>query len=307
MIYMYNKVKGIMKWGMMLCLVALMPWQAFATDFTGSGTENSPYLIATSDDLKKLSDQVNAGTNYKGMFFRLETDLDLAGSNWSPIGHKEAKYFAGNFDGNGHTIKNMTISVSDDASTDAVAYGLFGYTKGYVRNLNMTGARITLNTTDSNANRVLRAGLLCGYVGYDISESLYGAIWGCDIAGEITGTLKNSQNNFADTYIGGMVGRMNIPASIYQCHAKVTLHITNGRYVGGIAGYADTSMSPADITDENQIPNSESRPKISYLFDCAADVDMVLSSQSTVSAGGICGANKAAYLLACASSGTMTC
>lgn len=326
----------------MLCLVALMPLQVCAYDINGisgndtwreeyvaylydndnryeslpgSGTMENPYLISSVMDLCRLVDQVDGGyagneggNNFKDKFFRLEDDLDLGGHIWYPIGVKKTACFAGYFDGNGHTIKNMTITIGDyDEQEAAFAYGLFGYMKGVIRNLKMTGATITLGSTASNQTTSLRAGLLCGFVGYDLQKSLYGAIWGCDISGEITGTVRNAQQNYANTFVGGMVGRIENPASIYQCHANVTLTVANSTYVGGIVGCTDTSISNHDVHSEGDTSNSESRPKASYLFDCAADVTMTLTSDAQVHGGGICGANKGCSLVACASSGSIVC
>lgn len=345
MTYIYNKVERFVKWSLWLCLLALLPVQAYgeygindedswlkqaetegkdlSTKWDGDGSLDDPYLIKDKWDLCRLFYQVNGyegnenGNHFNKKHFRLENDINLGGRYWYPIGVKETAYFGGFFNGNNHTIEGMTINVGDYSDANAsFAYGLFGYMKGVVYNLKMTDAYISISQNAENAATNLQAGLLCGYVGYDVSDAdnkLYGAIFGCDIEGKIYGGVNNSQNDFSKVCFGGMVGRMNIPSSIYQSHAEVTLKVSNGGYYGGIVGYTNTTMSTNDFGDSSNIhdlndylPN-DIWHKISYLFDCTADVTMELSPQTAVKCGGICGANMACNLLACASSGTITC
>ena len=345
MTYIYNKVERFVKWSLWLCLLALLPVQAYGEygindedswlkwakdqnpqiDLTatweGDGSFDHPYLIKDVWDLCRLFYQVNGyegnedGNHFNKKHFRLENDINLGGRYWYPIGVKETAYFGGFFNGNNHTIEGMTIKVGDYSDANAsFAYGLFGYMKGVVYNLKMTDAYISISQNAENAATNLQAGLLCGYVGYDVSDAdnkLYGAIFGCDIEGKIYGGVNNSQNDFSQVCFGGMVGRMNIPSSIYQSHAKVTFDINNGGYFGGIVGYTYTSMSTLDFGNDpgdsrNYFPNKFWH-KISYLFDCTADVTMELNNQKAVKCGGICGANMACNLIACASSGTIEC
>lgn len=346
MTYIYNKAERFVKWSLWLCLLALLPVQAYGeygindenswlkrakdqnpqinltATWEGDGSFDHPYLIKDVWDLCRLFYQVNggyegnpSGNHFNKKHFRLENDINLGGRYWYPIGVKETAYFGGFFNGNNHTIEGMTIKVGDYSDANAsFAYGLFGYMKGVVYNLKMTDAYISISQNAENAATNLQAGLLCGYVGYDVSDAdnkLYGAIFGCDIEGKIYGGVNNSQNDFSQVCFGGMVGRMNIPSSIYQSHAKVTFDINNGGYFGGIVGYTYTSMSTLDFGNDpgdsrNYFPNKFWH-KISYLFDCTADVTMELNNQKAVKCGGICGANMACNLIACASSGTIEC
>ena len=345
MTYIYNKVERFVKWSLWLCLLALLPVQAYgeygindedswlkqaetegkdlSTKWDGDGSLDDPYLIKDKWDLCRLFYQVNGGydgnqdgNHFNEKYFRLENDIDLGGRYWYPIGVKESAYFGGFFNGNNHTIKGMTIKVGDYSDANAsFAYGLFGYMKGIIYNLKMTDADLSvMQKTDANLATNLQAGLLCGSVDYGvyrneltgINYAGFGAIFSCDITGQINGNVNNSQNDFSKVCFGGMVGRMNTPSSIYQSHAKVTLNINNGGYFGGIVGYTYTTMS--ELSDDvNNPQNNDSKPKISYLFDCTADVTMELSPKAAAKCGGICGANMACNLMACASSGTISC
>ena len=55
-----------------------------ATSFSsGSGTEASPYVIATETQLGYFFKQIQSGVTYEGMYIRLSKDLNMTGSTWS--------------------------------------------------------------------------------------------------------------------------------------------------------------------------------------------------------------------------------
>ena len=90
------------------------PDSAFAG---GSGTKDDPWQIATPQQLAYLAQQVNTGTDFSlGKYFRLTADIDLSSHDWTPIGQidpatgfpKAGGFFAGTFDGAGHTISGLT-------------------------------------------------------------------------------------------------------------------------------------------------------------------------------------------------------
>ena len=66
------------------------------------------------------------------MTFILKNDIELT-SEWTPIGTGSASYFAGTFDGNGHTISGLDVDI------DAGPAGLFGYLVGEVKDLTVEG------------------------------------------------------------------------------------------------------------------------------------------------------------------------
>ena len=108
---------------------------AFAHGFTGSGTTEDPYLIASTGDMAQLAEDVNNGNTYVGAYFKLANDLDFSsvtrdadGNNYTPIGsfdniHSIAHGFAGSFDGNNKTISEIVVTHNNDLGT-----GLFGHT-----------------------------------------------------------------------------------------------------------------------------------------------------------------------------------
>ena len=61
----------------------------------GSGTVTDPWVISTVDDLQKLAETVNDGESYSGKYFIQDTDLDLMGITWEPIGYTDGGYYRG--------------------------------------------------------------------------------------------------------------------------------------------------------------------------------------------------------------------
>ena len=336
--YIYNKVKRIVEWGALACLLALMPIDAYAdfakygipdgniilntgqhlygtwnavyqtmlenheisADFSGSGTHENPYQINTVWDLCRLEDQVNKGNEFKGKYFKLVNDIDLSEHTWYPIGVMSTTCFSGLFDGNDKTISNMCIVVNDADNENFYSYGLFGNVKGVIRHLNMTGGDVTINRTESNQAQTLFAGLLCGNITYDMNENMFGAVYECNIQGSIGGFVSN----YSDlTYIGGLSGIANNPVAIYKCQVDVRMTSQDIRHVGGIVGW----YSPMPDIPISRV-NGPDTPCVSYIFDCVANVYIwaELRASKTLYCGGICGSLEG-EMLACVANGTIRC
>ena len=118
-------------------------WSAAKQMPEGEGTEQSPYLISSPENLAWLSSSVKATTgegSFEGMYFRQTNDIDLCGSVLKPIGcqyysHDTEMYaFGGVYDGGGYSIKNGIISGADSdlnpVFTKEFGCGLFGAVYG---------------------------------------------------------------------------------------------------------------------------------------------------------------------------------
>ena len=97
-----------------------------AACWEGSGTSTDPYRIVDDADLVCLATEVNAGTDYAGIYFQMTQDIDLSSvcgesiGNWTPIGRPSTP-FKGSFDGGNHTITGLYINGLDNYQ------GLFGF------------------------------------------------------------------------------------------------------------------------------------------------------------------------------------
>lgn len=121
--------------------------KSVATTFGGGmGSKENPILIYTAAQLKLLSDNVYNGiSNYEKVYFKLMEDIDLNNYEWIPIGrcyyYAKDYYvpFCGCFDGNGHIIKNINITITNNMPNNDETAGFFGCLYGTVRNLAIAG------------------------------------------------------------------------------------------------------------------------------------------------------------------------
>lgn len=181
----------------------------------GIGTEETPYLVKTPDDLRWIAAYVNAtnSTHYTGKYFRVENDIEFDGTtnNYTAIAYTP-RYFAGIFDGQNHTISGINISANGPQ-------GLFGSVSGAtIKNLKLSAS--TINSTSSSA-----AGGIVSNVG-DNGVT----IENCHVSESVTIESGNDS--------GGIVARTNAGFVIITgCTCGATISTRNsGSGVGGIVG-----------------------------------------------------------------------
>ena len=123
-----------------------------ATDYAGGkGTKDDPWLISNDLELAKLAHDVTNGNTklmFAGKYFKLTKDIDLSKGKWMPIGtwkcnkDNNDRYFAGKFDGDGHTISNMQIEWVNATGSEA-SWGLFNRLYGTSASSEDTYASVT--------------------------------------------------------------------------------------------------------------------------------------------------------------------
>ena len=114
---------------------------------------NGELVISTASAFKLFANKVNGGETFAGKTVKLGADIDLNNEEWTPIGSAYVDHgFMGNFDGNGYTIKNLTIKNILPDSDGYVYAGLFGVTEGtdkdnqnYIKNLTIENVDIDLH------------------------------------------------------------------------------------------------------------------------------------------------------------------
>ena len=200
--------------------------------FAGEGTEVSPYLIATKEDLIYFRDYVNSGKtkfNAAGVYVALAADIDLAGIDWSVnIGDDCSATFDGIFDGQGHKISNLTSTETAQKGDGYICTGLFGAIYGSAVVKNLTLENVTINTGDFTGNNV---GAVVGFA-YNCSGSIDSV------------TVKNVSINAANaTGVGAVVGYDYYSPALKIANCTVDGTSINARsYAGGIIGYASTNI-----------------------------------------------------------------
>ena len=181
---------------------------AAAKDLGYTIESNGSYTVTSADGLMNIAELVNGGKT--DINITLDTDIDLTGKDWMPIGTSNP--YTGTFDGGGHTIKGLTVTTNDEYA------GLFGWLgdAGTVKNVVMEGVQITKNHS---------SGFAGGVAGFS-----WGTIENCSVSGSVSGTV----------YVGGVVGAQ-IGGSITGCSSSATVKGTVD--VGGVAGQTNSSAT----------------------------------------------------------------
>lgn len=184
---------------------------AAAKDLGYTIESNGSYTVTSADGLMNIAELVNGGKS--DINITLDTDIDLTGKDWTPIGTDYDNSYKGTFDGGGHTITGLIFTTNDEYA------GLFGYLNraGTVKNVVMEGVQITSNQ--------IYGGSIGGVVG-----SSWGTIENCSVSGSISGTV----------YVGGVVG-VQIGGSITGCSSSAT--VKGMVDVGGVAGQTNSSAT----------------------------------------------------------------
>ena len=245
-----------------LMLLSTNSASVFAAAENGIGTQSSPYIITTAEELQNINDDVTA-------HYKLGANIDLQEMDFTPIGNTDTGAFTGSFDGNGYTISNLNVFAGKYA-------GLFGYNEGTVKNVTLSevfvygtryvGAVVAYNSTsgvikncsvlsgdvesDGGLNTI-SAGGICGENqgtingkfsnAADITVNNSGVAYAAGIcannAGEFNGEFENSGDMYAncadndDAYAGGILA---LSSSTIELTANNSGEISSSSYSGGI-------------------------------------------------------------------------
>ena len=181
---------------------------------TGSGTENDPYQISTAEGLKWFRDKVNNAKtpDETKICAVLTADIDLNNEEWTPIGPSESSAYTGTFDGQGHTVRNLSIT------GDVKRAGLFGC---------VIGGAIRKLTVAGSVSCTVDQGWCGGIAGYAERETIENCASLCTVS--YTGK---------DARVGGIVGYVPSSSSMtIICDCYNIGNITGSSDTGGICGY----------------------------------------------------------------------
>lgn len=272
-------------------------WPApFPASFQGEGTAASPWLIKDYNDVAMFAEMVNSDNNFNyfytqtnattggtdtifyarpflGKYFRVEADIDMTGYNFTPAGEDGLHWFAGTFDGNGHTIKgfvinngsrghaafisrldmegtikNLTLDNINVTGSSIYVGGFVSRSEGVLENLTLKNSTIWCNSGYQGAGGI--AGYAFGAKGCRVENSVIfaGDGYGGAIAGQnfydpvtdchVTGTeIYGMYYNAAQTPLGGIAATST--GSILDCSVAAYIHIPFSYYpaaMGGIVG-----------------------------------------------------------------------
>lgn len=243
--------------------------------YTDDGQGN--YTVTTADGLMNVAELVNGGKT--DINITLDTDLDLTGKEWTPIGNYEKQY-TGTFNGGGHTITGLTVTGSDQY------VGLFGHigSGGTVKDVTLEEVKIESNNDMSAVGGVAGRsyGTLenCSVSGSVSGSGIAGGVVGYQSGGFLTECSSSATVN-AGGVAGGVAGLTDSGATLTACYATgdVTLESINsgGNFVGGVVG-SNTSCT---------------------LKACYAWGSVTGSGSGTIYVGGVTGTNDEGTLTAC--------
>lgn len=248
--------------------------------------EGGVYIISSANELAEFAAIVNGtvsafnptGThehetplpdgkyNFAGKTVKLGRDIDLASftpgavinghtywSGWTPIG-TDANPFAGNFDGNGHVVKNLTVqTLEDDATTTPqkvqLTYaGLFGKVDGAtIRNVGLTGGSVTASAKDQNS-----------VVGSVVAKANDSTIENCFNYTPVS--LDTAETEEFNYYLGGIVG-LAASSTITRCFNSAALSsnrtgVDGAIYIGGISGSLSDGSHLSDCYNTGPLSGS---------------------------------------------------
>jgi uncharacterized protein (TIGR02145 family) len=174
----------------------------------GDGTESTPYLIASLNNLLWLTENYAHWDKY----YLQTADINASGTEtwndgqgWSPIGNN-SYVFTGNYDGNSHSITGLYIN---RPGYDYM--GMFGIAStAVIKNLKLLSANVAGESS---------TGALIGHTSEATIQNCFAE-----------GTVKGSFN------LGGLIGNLNTGNDLTDCASLTTVE---GNYnVGGLVGSA---------------------------------------------------------------------
>ena len=230
--------------------------------FSGSGTQEDPYLIKEASDYQKLYEAVAQGEAFEGCYFRQEADITLP-EDWKPIGvtkdgtanlqnGNNLYAFSGILDGNNKTltipeggrpllgyVQNTEVRNLNIYGKKIAGYGLVNNFEG----VGLSGSAIIIdNVTLKSGSSTLKAGLIGAnktaspYAG--VSSGFLATIRNCTIEKDVIIGYNKDQDR-----IGSIAGRMQ--GTIENCVSYATVYGTD--YVGGISGTRDNAMGECAV------------------------------------------------------------
>lgn len=210
---------------------------------SGDGTEESPYLIGTAEELRWFAERVNAlDAAAAKAYVVLEDDIVIPGS-WTPL------TFSGHFDGDGHSVM---ITVDDPSLR---YFGFFGC-------LDSKPDRDSTTPIDDQPTVVVENLTVNGTVYCSEPYAHVGGIAGC-ARGKVE--IKNCVNNATvsslargSAGVGGLVGGYddgveyvykNIRMTVDGCTNNGTINVTGANTDAKVGGLVGSNANCVQLTN----------------------------------------------------------
>lgn len=261
------------------------PDENYAYKWYISDTQANSFIIKNADELVEFAELVNGTAdiedvtepvNFAGKTIKLEADIDLASMEWTSAGNTAEKAFKGCFDGNMHTIENLTMK-------PGVSYGgLFGHMYGEVRNVTVKNCNIYSDSYAGGIATVSGGNIaFCGVTGIVMSEreaagGIVGNADGADIKGSFaavnTESVKTTELAGAGTATVAGSYTLDVEADIDNSgdadkdtgDSEPSVESENGEDQGE-AGYGEDPSTP-ETPETPEVPGTPAIPDTDRMF-----------------------------------------
>lgn len=212
----------------------------YAAQFAGgTGEPDNPYQIATAEQLCSIGSDPNLQDKHFVLTADIDLDPDLPGGKLfdraviapdadAATDGYQGTAFSGVFDGDGHTISNLTIQ-------GVGCLGLFGRNSGVVRNVGLVNADVTGsgNAIGALAGSNLGSVAWCCSTGAVVGSSIIGGLVGGNTLGRVMCCYSHAAVDATGNSVGGLVGH-NDNGNIAVGYS--TGAVSGDSYVGGLVG-----------------------------------------------------------------------
>ena len=200
-----------------------LPLSAAAeSSLPGEGTESSPFIVSTADELLLLGSYDEVG------YVSLAGDIDMSGKESLPY---VIKKLTGEFNGNGHKISGLKLSGAEGTGAYNIAYtGFIGTLSGNISNLTLEN--IAVSTEKKNNSVGALAGMAAA--GKSIIEN-------CIVTGSVdVAASSNTTTDYISGAIGIVYGEYTNKADVYinNCIFDVNVSAIENDWVAGVVARA---------------------------------------------------------------------
>lgn len=233
-------------------------YQLYPDGTEGDGSKEKPYLISNDLELARLAHEVNNGTElqmFSQKYFKLTKDIDLSKGLWTPIGTaqgivkaSDGHFFAGKFDGDGHSVSNLLIKWSFNTAKEA-SWGLFARLNGKGNNENEYAA-VTNLIIDNALIEKLEAHMPLNNANYTVKMGIVVAdmTQNAELSNIIIRNSKITDNNESFSTktkfrIGGIAGYLNnfVSLRIFNISADTEIDVFRNAALNGVEGQVTIS------------------------------------------------------------------
>nr|QOV09110.1 hypothetical protein HULAa32G3_00030 [uncultured Actinomycetes bacterium] len=215
----------------------------------GNGSPENPFLISTPAQL----DLVRCHTS---KHFKLVKDLNLSGIDWMPIGEEADEYsniWSGNINGNGHTIKNLTINQKMQENV-----GLFGEIKH--------SSIYNLTLANPNVSGFVSVGSLFGSSRHGSFSEI--TVKNASVSGYQRLSLLAGHTDYRSVF-----SKISLHGELHPTNAAAVdtendySNVVSASAVGGAAGYEDGDGAQWDMVNVNVKIDFDLHPDLVEYFD----------------------------------------